>query len=87
MCDISAYALFSQILSFILLTWKQNFWLILILLNPERDKNTNLDINYKAFLPYNNHWFYIEKNDFDHFWIDNCMFLIFMVKNEIQDSG
>lgn len=87
MCDISAYALFSQILSFILLTRKQNFWLILILLNPERDKNTNLDINYKAFLPYNNHWFYMKKNDFDHFWIDNCMFLFFMVKNEIQDSG
>ena len=64
MCDISAYALFSQILSFILLTWKQNFWLILMLLNPERDKNTNLDINYKAFVPYNNHWFYIEKKWF-----------------------
>ena len=62
--DISAYAVFAQILSFILLTWEQNFWLILILLNPVRDKNTNLDINYKAFLPYNNHWDYIAKNWF-----------------------
>ena len=76
-CDFLAYALFSQILSFILMTWRQSFSLILILLNPERDNMTNLEINFKAFIPYKNHWFYIVKNEWLLFFIWKLYFSSF----------